>query len=214
MLSHLTGSPAKASGIEIGTSLGLSRATIGGDSPKGSSFTPRSSGSAALAVAFRVGDGIDLLLEPGYMVQGATVAVEVEDEEEKAEVMEVRLPYFALPLGVRVFSSGGHGFVVGGFDLRWMQNPEAEVLVGSGGVVDLADEISEFDVALNMGAGYAFSWRPVRVSLEARYSQGLINLDDGVADAVEAPFPKRFRTNSLGLILRLMVPLTGGSERS
>lgn len=202
-----------AAEIEVGTSLGVTRATIGGSSPPGSSFASRASGSAAVDIAVPLARDVSLLLEPGYTVQGATVTVEKLDETEVVDVLDVRIPYVALPVGLRVASSGGRGFVVVGLEPRWLQQPEATLLVDPHTVSDLTDRISSFDLAMNLGAGYAFPWRPVRASLEVRYSQGLINLDDGVAEHVGAPFPLRFRTTGLGLMLRLMVPLHFGNGR-
>jgi hypothetical protein len=205
-----------AAELEIGASVGVIRSTIAGSVPAGSSFESLGTGSAAIAIAYRLARDVSLLLEPGYAAAGAQVAVEALDTPEKKGVLDVRIPYYSLPVGVRIASSGGRGFVVGGFEARWIQDVEAELLVAPGGTTDITDRISPFDLAMNMGAGYCFPWDRVRVQLEARYSQGLLNLDDGVSEQVEAPFPLRFRANGLGLVLRLMIPvhLGGGSDAS
>lgn len=202
-----------AADFEVGASLGVARATIGGNSPPGSGFAARPSGSAAIAIAFPVARDVSLLFEPGYTVRGAKVTVEELDNPEMVDVLDLRLPYIVFPLAIRVASSGGRGFVVGGLEARWLQKAEMELLVDPGTTIDITDRVSSFDLAMNMGAGYNFPWQPVHVSLEVRYSQGLLNLDKGVSEEVDAPFPLRFRTSGLGLILRLMVPLHIGNER-
>jgi hypothetical protein len=204
---------AAAAEFEIGASLGAARSTIGGNSPPASSFAPLLVGSAGVAISYRMTQSVSLLLEPGYSMRGAKLTVEELEDSDKRDVLEIRLPYVVLPAGIRVASSGGRGFVVGGLDLRWLQKAEAKLLAAPGGTVDITDNVSSFDVAMNIGAGYAFPWHPVRISLELRYSQGLLNLDKGVSESVDAPLPLRFRTTGMGLLVRCMVPLHIGKER-
>jgi len=202
-----------AAEFEIGASLGAIRSVLGGSSPPGSSFASRASGSAGIAIAWRVTRDVSLLMEPGYTVRGAKVTVEQLNNPDKLDLLDFRIPYVAFPLGIRVESSGHRGFVVGGLEARWLQKAEAKLLVDPGGTTDLTDQVSPWDLAMNMGAGYAVPWGPAHFSLEARYSQGLLNLDRGVSHHMAVPFPVRLRTTGMGLILRFMTPLHIGSER-
>ena len=201
---------AAADGFEVGAIFGAFRATIGGSNPKGSSFAPRTSGSVGVSIAYPLSRDVSLLFEPSYTVLGASVEVDSLSSPEKLGLMDVRLPYVAFPVGVRVSSLGGRAFVIGQLEPRWLQKAEAELLIEPKTTQEITDQVEPFDLAMNMGAGYALPWKPLHLSLELRYTQGLLNLDDGVSDEVEAPFPRRFRNTGFGLVLRAMLPVFAG----
>src|SRR5262245_9723236 len=92
-LASLPLGTAAASGLEVGANFGVFRATIGGSNPKGSSFAPRTSGSAGVSIAYPLARDVALLFEPSYTVLGATVEVDSLSSPEKLGLMDVRMPY-------------------------------------------------------------------------------------------------------------------------
>jgi Outer membrane protein beta-barrel domain len=201
-----------ASDFEVGLALGGYRSTLKGDTPENYKFARKLSGTAGLSIMWRVAPDVAILFEPGYTVRGTKLQAKLIGEARPIDVYQARLPYISLPVSVRIHSDSGKWFVSGGLEFGWLQSAELERLDGELETIDITDQVTPFDAALTMGLGVSVPRMPLPTAIEVRYSQGLVNLDDGIETAIDDKFSSRFRSNDLGVILRMTIPFSLGSQ--
>jgi hypothetical protein len=191
---------------QVGVQGGLNRAGIQGDAPPNAQYTGGFGYMAGIVVDLPIATDVVLSLQPMYAVRGTGIAFAVEGEEEPRDSLDVALTYVSVPLLAKVRAAHGRTYVTGGVDVGWLLDA---TLTGRGADEDIASAFQDVDVAALFGFGVVFPIGRPRLTLEARYTQSLLNLSAGGEVPDGAELPERFRANGFQLLTGLVIPLGG-----
>ena len=198
--------PAQAQGkFFIGATGGLSRMSLSGDTPDDASYTAKTGFSAGLIGEYALTADIHLSLQPSYTSRGTGIAYDV-GEADPRDSLSLRLDYLSVPVMARFLSAGGFWFVNGGFDLSFLLDASLED-VNAGGTKDVTSALNSVDLMMLVGVGGIVNADPVRITLELRFSQGLINAGSGEQLSEAYGIPTRFRYSGFQLLVGVILPL-------
>jgi len=191
---------------QIGIQGGLNRAAIQGDAPPNAQYGGGFGFMAGLVFDLPIASDVFLSLQPMYAQRGTAIAFAVEGEEEPRDSLDVKLTYIAVPLLAKIRAAHGRTFVTGGVEVGWLMDA---TLAGRGPDEDITEAFEDIDVAALFGFGVVFPIGAPRLTVEARYSQSLLNLSAGGQGPGGAELPDRFRANGFQLLTGLIIPLGG-----
>ena len=196
--------PAHAAGV--GAFLGVNRGGISGDAPPDAEYGGQAGLIAGVQAEISLTREISLSLQPMYVMRGAAVLVadSTSRSDEPARELELALDYFAVPVVMKIAAAGGRTYVTGGVDIAFLS---AASLSEGGLDRDVKTAFQDVDVGALLGFGVVFPIGRPRLTVEARYVQGLVNLA-GDAEGVPTPnLPDRFRSNGIQLTAGILIPL-------
>jgi len=186
----------------------LNKAGLNGDAPDDFSYTGNTGFGFGLIGEFHLTDDIWLSVQPGIQPRGAGLEVELDGEEDPVKLGSVDLSYFSVPVLAKFVTAGGKVYVVSGFNLGFLTKAEVSPEEDGSEPEDIKDSIRSFDVALDFGVGGQLPVGKIRIMLEARYEQGLINIVD--ENISEEALRARVRSSGLELLAGILLPLGGG----
>lgn len=197
--------PARAQ-TSVGAYGLLNMADLSGDAPDRVSYSGKTGFDFGLIGEFHLGDDVWLSLQPGVHSKGAGIEVRPEGEEEPARVADASLRYLSLPVQAKFVTVGGKVYVISGVNLSLLTSAEIQPEEG-GEPSDVKDSFRDFDLAVDFGIGGQLPVGSIRVLIEARYEQGILNIveDTIVEDALRS----RLRTRGLQLLAGVLLPLGG-----
>jgi hypothetical protein len=199
--------PARAQ-VTVGAFGGLNLSDLSGDAPDDFSYTGRTGFGFGVIGEFHLTDDVWLSVQPMILPRGAGIELKSQDDEEPTKVADLSLTYFAVPVLAKFVTAGGKVYVIIGVNLSLLTSatftPEEE---GSD-ELDVKDSFKGVDLAVDFGVGAQLPLGRVKIMLEARYEQGLVNIaeDDISEDALKA----RLRSSGLQLLAGILLPLGGG----
>jgi hypothetical protein len=191
---------------QIGIQGGFNRAGIQGDAPPNAQYAGGFGYMAGIVFDLPIATDVFLSVQPMYARRGTGIAFAVEGEEEPRDSLDVALTYLSVPLLAKVQAARGRTYVTGGVDVGWLLDA---TLTGRGADEDIASAFKDLDVAALFGFGVVFPLGAPRITVEARYSQSLLNLSAGGEGPGGAELPDRFRANGFQLLTGLVIPLGG-----
>jgi hypothetical protein len=133
-------------------------------------------------VEIKLTKNVFISLQPSYIQKGTRIAFEVEGQKERVDSVEVNLDYFSVPILVKVSTRNERYYVLGGLEFGYLIKAQH---ITSTEENDIKDDLDDYDVAVQFGAGYAHPLRRSRIFIEARYVQSVKNVisDEPVDDA-------------------------------
>lgn len=185
----------------------LNMASLNGDAPSDFSYTGNTGFGFGLIGEHYLTDDIWLSVQPGIQPRGAGLELELDGEEEPVKAGSVDLSYVSVPVLAKFVTAGGKVYVVSGVNLAFLTKAEISPEEG-GDPVDVKDSIRSFDLALDFGVGGQLPLGKIKIMLEARYEQGLLNIVDETSP--EAALRARVRSSGLELLAGILLPLGGG----
>jgi len=205
-LTAVAAGPEPAVAQQIGIQGGLNRAGLGGDAPSGTSYAGATGFMAGAVLDLPIARDVFVSVQPMYVRRGTGIAFAIKGEDKPRDSLDVALSYVTVPLLAKVQAAHGRTYVTGGVDVGVLLDA---TLSGRGPDEDIKPIFRDYDVAAVFGFGVAFPIGAPRLTLEARYSQSLVNLSAGGEDPSGAALPQRFRTSGFQLLAGLLVPLGG-----
>lgn len=205
-MSALLVSAGDAAGQRIGVVGGLNRAGIQGDAPPNAQYMGGMGFLGGIAFELPVAPDVFVSLQPTYARRGTGIAFAVKGEEEPRDSLDVTLTYVTVPVLAKVEAARGRTFVTGGVDVGVLLDA---TLSGRGPDEDIASVFKDLDVAALFGFGVVFPLGAPRLTLEARYTQSLLNLSAGGQAQSGAALPQRFRANGFQFLAGFLLPLGG-----
>ena len=204
--SHAAAQPA------IGLYGGLNRSSLSGDVPTGLSYTPRIGFMGGLIAEFDVATDVRLSLQPMFLERGTSIAKEYDEAPEAIfrDSLRASLSYVSLPLLVKISAASGRTFVSSGLEVAFLANAVLARAEDGGEERDISSSLQNLDVALHLGFGIVFPLGTPLLTLEARYSQSLLNLSNMSVETGRGALPLRFRSSSITILAALLLPLGGG----
>ena len=200
--------PPVCAQVTVGAYGLLNSSDLSGDAPTDISYTGRTGFGFGLIGEFHLTDDVWLSVQPGIAPRGAGLAVEVEDEEDPVEFADASLSYFAVPVLAKFVTVGGKVYVISGFNFSILTSANIKGVEEGAEEIDVKDSFHSFDIAVDFGVGGQLPAGPIKIMLEARYEQGLLNIIDDTID--EDALNTRLRSSGLQLLAGILLPLGGG----
>jgi len=198
--------PARTSAQHLGVQGGLNRAGLGGDAPLNTQYSGATGFTAGLVAEFAVARDVFLSFQPMYARRVMDIGFAVKGHDQPRDGLVVTLTYASLPVLAKVQAAHGRTFVTGGVDVGVLLDA---TLSGRGADEDIKSVFKDVDVAAVFGFGVVFPLGAPRLTLEARYSQSLVNLSAGGTGPSGVALPDRFRTSGFQLMAGLLIRLGG-----
>lgn len=190
----------------VGVTVGLNNAKLNGDIPDRLSYRNRSGPVIGGIIEFKLGDDVNLSLQPMYVQKGSDVGFKPRGAEIYQDSLEVKLDYVALPILAKVFIGGGRAFVTGGFDLAYLLDGS---LKSASGELEAKTRFATFDLTADFGIGFTLPVKSAHLTFELRYQQSLVNLAKNGGQEGDDAFPERFRSLGIQLLAGWLLPLGG-----
>ena len=188
----------------VGAVLGMNRGGISGDAPPDAEYNGKTGLIAGLQTEFAIARDVSLSLQPMYVLRGTGVTVADSTAADDERDLELALDYVAVPVVVKISAAGGRTYVAGGLDFAFLS---AATLSDGDADRDVKEAFHDLDVGALLGFGVVFPIGRPRLTVEARYVMGLVNLSGGV-EGVETPnLPDRFRSTGMQLTAGILFPL-------
>jgi hypothetical protein len=198
----LAAGPAHATAV--GAVLGLNRGGISGDAPPDAEYNGKTGVIAGLQTEFSIAKDIALSLQPMYVLRGSGITVADSTAENDERDLELALDYVAIPVVVKISAAGGRTYVSGGLDVAFLS---AATLADGDTDRDVKEAFHSVDVGALLGFGVVFPIGRPRLTVEARYVQGLVNLGDPIEGVPTPNLPDRFRSTGIQLTAGILFPL-------
>ena len=198
LLALVAAGPAAAADarFDVGLVAGLHRAKLDGDPIPETSLESRTSFLVGARLGMRLRDDVSMSLEPSYARRGGNAVTVVDDVDDIEETTRIDLDYLDVPVLVRVHGSARtRPYAVAGIGLGFLLDATAEP--PAGGSVDLTDELRGTDVFACFGGGLEATIAGRELMFEARYTQGLRNVNRGDASV---SIPAHFKNTALQIL--------------
>jgi len=142
-----------------------------------------------------------LSFQPSFSQEGTKVFYDLKGYTEAVDSIKVRLNYFSLPLFLKVSSTNGRFYALGGFEAGYLLD---SYVTSHDEQLDTDLKVSEFNFAVHFGAGIRIPLGLPRLFIELRYTQGLVNLTD---EPVEKSYIPRVKTIGIKILAGIEIPL-------
>jgi len=204
----LASTPCKLDGqIRLGAFGGVNLTDLSGDAPSGASYLSKTGFAAALVGEFAIARDIWLSFQPMYVQKGSDIEygfIEGADPD----TLTLALDYVTLPILFKFVSNNRKTYVSGGLDLGFLVNSTLSLGEESR---DVKDAFNNIDLSADFAFGAMFPVGRPKITVEARYTQSILNLlkqdENPQPDAVSS----RLRSSGFQLFAGLLYPL-GGPE--
>lgn len=185
----------------IGVFGGLNSSKLSGDSPNKGDYKSLMGANAGAYIDIKLAKIIWLSIQPSYSQEGTKISYSVKGQEKPVDSIHIRLNYVSLPLFLKVSSTNGRFYALGGFEAGYL----IDSYTSSKDVKqDIETKVAEWNIAMHFGAGIRIPIGYPRLFVELRYSQGLINLTDEPSDKGYIP---RVKTSGFKILAGIEIPL-------
>jgi hypothetical protein len=207
LLLFVLAPPASAQ-VTIGAFGNLNLAKVSGDAPDDFSYSGNTGFGFGLIGEFHLTDDVWLSFQPMILPRGAGLQLEVEDDEDPVDFATLNLSYFAVPILAKFVTVGGKVYVISGVNVSFLTSANIKGVEDNAEEIDVKDSFKSFDIAVDFGVGGQLPAGPIKIMLEARYEQGLLNIMEDVIN--EDALQSRLRSKGLQLLAGILLPLGGG----
>ena len=195
---------ATAEAAAIGAMFGVNSSGISGDAPPDAEYTDKSGLIAGAQGEFDIARDLSLSLQPMYVQRGTGLTVTDSTSSSRERDLKVDLDYVAIPVVLKFVGMGGRTYFAGGIDVAFLSG----ATLSDGDVeADVKDSFNSVDVGALIGFGVVFPVGRPRLTLEARYVMGLVDLGDNAGDGSTPNLPDRFRSTGMQLTAGILLPL-------
>ena len=185
----------------IGVFGGLNSSKLTGDSPNKAKYKSLMGANVGAYIDIKLSKIIFLSLQPSYTQEGTKISYSVKGLEEPVDSISIRLNYFSLPVFLKVSSTNGRFYALGGIEAGLLLNNS---ISSHGNKQDIDVKIADWNFAAHFGAGIRIPVGLPRLFVELRYSQGLVNLTD---EPVEKSYVPRVKTSGFKVLAGIEIPL-------
>ena len=196
--------------IRIGAYGGITNSSLSGDAPSGSEYRKRIGPVIGALVEIPVAHNVLISVQPAWVQRGTKIAFDTEGEDERQDSLSLGLSYASIPILLKIEPKGGQLFVTSGIDFGFLLDAKLSPVEGDGEDEDVKELFKDYDIAVNFGVGGQFPIGLPRLTIEARYSQSLVNISD-VSRDIGAPelVPTRVRSSGFEFLAGIWIPLGG-----
>ncbi len=188
----------------VGFFAGLNNGNLSGDTPPNTSYQGRTGLILGAMGEIRIAKDVMLGIHPMYIQKGSTVTVKPLTEDGTPIENDLSLDYFSVPVLFKIESGNGVTYVSGGFDVAFLLDANLNTPLGD---IDAKGIIQDIDLSMDFAFGAKISVGGPMVTLEARYSQSLLNVADIQVGDEDHSIPARFRSSGFQFLAGLLFPL-------
>ncbi len=185
----------------IGVFGGLNSSKLTGDSPNKAKYKSLMGANVGAYIDIKLGKIVWLSIQPSYTQEGTKISYSVKGLEEPVDSISIRLNYFSLPVFLKVSSTNGRFYALGGIETGLLLNNS---ISSHGSKQDIDPNIANWNFAAHFGAGIRIPVGLPRLFVELRYSQGLVNLTD---EPIEKSYVPRVKTSGFKVLAGIEIPL-------
>ena len=200
--------PAAPAQVTIGALGVLNSAGLSGDAPDDFSYGGKTGFGFGVIGEFHLTDDVWLSVQPMSLPRGAAIEFEFDDEEDPVKIADLSLSYIAVPVLAKFVTVGGKVYVVSGINISFLTSANLKGVEDDSEEIDVKDSLRSFDLAVDFGVGGQLPVGRIKIMLEARYEQGLLNIAE--ENVVEEALKTRIRSSGLQLLAGILLPLGGG----
>ena len=206
----LASTPCKLDGqVRLGIFGGTNRTDLSGDAPSGASFLSSSGFAAGIVGEFVIARDIWLSFQPMYVQKGSDIEFGFADAEQP-DTLGLALNYITLPVLFKFVSGNGKTYASGGLDLGYLMSSTLSLDDESR---DVKDAFNSIDLSADFAFGVMFPIGRPKITVEARYTQSILNLAKQGQNPDPDALPTRFRSSGFQLFAGLLYPLGGRDPR-
>jgi len=196
--------PGKANGqVNLGVFGGASLTDLAGDAPLGTKYESTTGFAAGILGEYMLTDDIWLSLQPMYVEKGSDLLVGFTPGGEP-DTLGLSLDYVTLPVLLKFVSRNRRTYFAGGLDIGFLAN--AAISDGDESV-DVKDAVKDIDLAADFVFGLMLPIGRPALTLEARYTQSILNVAKQDPESEPGPLPTRFRSSGFQFFGGLVYPL-------
>ena len=205
----------------IGVTGAKGSATIEGDALRRGEVLGRGTLGFRAVGGLDVGDGVYLVVMPGWVTRGASIRVAQPPPERGVIRSELAIDYVSVPVGLRVRARNEHIYVTSVVDFGRVvsatlstvtptpfgvpdQSPESEQ--------DVLENLKAWDVSVGLSAGALIPVGGPSVSIEVAWGQSLLNATRSDFLPVDWSLPPRFKFAGFSLLLGIQYELGSGGD--
>jgi len=186
----------------VGVFGGLNSSKLRGDVPAHASYKSMMGANAGAYVDIKLASIIWLSLQPSYSQEGTKIHYSVAYQEEALDSIHIRLNYFSIPLLLKVSSTNGRFYAIGGIEAGMLLNSQ---ISSDGKDLDNDLKLTDWNMAMHFGAGIKIPIGFPRLFVELRYTQGLLDLTN---EAIEKSYIPRVKTSGFKILAGIEIPIS------
>lgn len=185
----------------IGLTAGVSTNKFYGDAPVDARYTTLMGANFGAFIDAKLANGIFLSFQPSYNQEGTKVSYMAPGKDESVDSIKIRLNYFSLPVLLKVTSTNQRFYALAGVETAMLLNSSATI---GGQKGEIETDISEWNFAVQFGAGTRIPVGKPILFIELRYTQGLVNITD---EQVNNSYIPRVKSSGFKLMAGIEIPL-------
>ncbi len=196
--------PAVCAQTVIGIFGGIDLTDLSGDAPDNAKYTPDVGFAVGAVGELRIVPDVWLSVQPTWIQRGSRIAFAVLGEEELNDSLGLNANYASVPILLKIVSNNGKTYVTGGVDLGFLLNA---TISGAGDPVDVSHTFRNIDLSADFALGIMLPVGKPRITIEARYSQSILNTAHPDQSPEVYSLPPRFRWSGIQLFAGFLYPL-------
>jgi hypothetical protein len=161
--------------IKLGVIGGTIQSDLSGTQPKDTKYMKKSGFGAGVILGKNLTADVELNIQPMFLQKGSDFRIGNPSKDDTITVAKINLDYFNVPVVFNILLGKSRFYLSSGVDFAFLLNAEFD---DSGDKTDLKDTVRPVDIAADFGVGYRFPVHKAFIFIEARYSQGLMNISD------------------------------------
>jgi hypothetical protein len=189
--------------VNVGVFGGASLTDLAGDAPRGTKYESTTGFAAGFLGEYLLTDDIWLSLQPMYVQKGSDLLVGFQPGSEP-DTLSLALDYVTLPILLKFVSSNRKTYFAGGLDIGFLA---AAAISDDEGSTDVKGSLNDIDLSANFAFGLMLPIGRPALTLEARYTQSILNVAKQDPDTEPGVLPARFRSSGFQLFGGVTYPL-------
>jgi hypothetical protein len=190
----------------LGAFAGANTSRLTGDSPSNAKYKGLWGVNTGLYLDIKLSKMIWLSLQPSYSQEGTRIEYSVKGKIQPVDSIHIRLNYFALPVLLKISSTNGRFYAIGGIETSALLDHS---LKSHDQELEEDINVTDWNLAIHFGAGIRIPIGYPRLFIELRYTQGFIDLTD---EPVENSYVPRVKTIGFKALAGIEIPLTRNNK--
>lgn len=186
---------------QVGVITGLNMSKLSGDAPENAKYKSLMGANVGAFIDVKLSQSICLSFQPTYSQEGTKVSYTLPTVEEPVDSIKIRLNYFSLPVLFKITSTNKQFYAIAGFETGLLLNSSLSIDEQK---EDINASVAQWNVAMHFGAGITIPIGFPSLFVEARYTQGLVNLTD---EPLKESVIPRVKTSGLKIMAGIKIPL-------
>src|SRR5262245_23648498 len=183
--------------LRLGVSAEVNRTSFGDVAPEHAEYASYYGTGFAGIIEYRVHRDVVLSLQPGWMQKGAKIVFNENEEPDSAQTFTINQTWATIPIYFRIDSDNRGFYAGGGLSVDILLDSEVEF---EGASVDNKDFFDDVDGVYQFLAGYMHPAGSHSWFVEARYLQGMANINSVDNTTAGGVYVADFKSNGLRLV--------------